>query len=379
MSFDGLEIDMLSLGDADCIVVTRWHDSYPHRVLIDGGSAGNSDAVVDFLKSRGQTAFWAVLCTHAHSDHAGGLIKVIQDRSFSFSNCWMHDIRKHLSADSLRRASASDDAVKEVVETTRELASAFNMRGINPQEPFAGSVIASYPDMKVLGPTLASYRRALEEFTKERTLGLAGLLPGLSKPTTTLAGLALATPTFGTPLTPPTPRSPLASLLAGTLANSSVGETPRTQQFNNTSAIIGTTYLNHRLLFTGDAGADALDDVPSDWRGLKWMQVPHHASAGNLSQKNIERFCPEFAYISARGDSSHPSRAIVNGLIKVGSQVFSTHVATPGHLWFSIGRVPSRGGYGPAEPLKATGGLRPLDWDALLARHAATSGNPFGL
>lgn len=166
---------------------------------------------------------------------------------------------------------------------------------------------------------------------------------------------------------PPSPRSPLANLLAGALESSSVNEEPKTQPFNNTSVILGVNHIGHRFMFTGDAGAEALSLVGADWKGLKWMQVPHHASLGNLSQQNIENFCPEFAYISAKGDASHPSRAIVNGLIKGGAQVFSTHSANPGHLWFWFGTVPSRSDYGPAIPLKATGRLEAVNWDAIVA------------
>ena len=114
-------------------------------------------------------------------------------------------------------------------------------------------------------------------------------------------------------------------------------------------------------MFTGDAGSEALDAVPASWKNLHWMQVPHHGSDGNLSQKNIERFCPRHAYISAVGDLNHPDRAIVNGLIKVGSQVFSTHV--DGHLCHWVGSVPARLGYNDAVPLKGNSDPLPFaEW-----------------
>jgi beta-lactamase superfamily II metal-dependent hydrolase len=67
------------------------------------------------------------------------------------------------------------------------------------------------------------------------------------------------------------------------------------------------------------------------------MQVPDHGSGGNLPKRNIARFCPKFAYISAKGDANHPSRAIVNGLKTVGAQVASAH--KNGNVWFGIGFV----------------------------------------
>lgn len=363
--FDGIEIDMLSLGDADCILVTKWDSKGPVRILIDGGTSDSAKTVREFLRSIGCTYLYAIVCTHPHNDHAAGLIELLKDKTISVSTGWMHDIRKHVSADSLRRASAGNssqaEGVKQVVETTKELASAFASQGITtPKEPFAGEVISYCAGLTVLGPAPAFYSKVLGEFTKVNVPALAPL-PEFLAARAILGGErrpAIA-PMYPLPL--PSPSSDLSGLLAGVLSNSSVKEDPATQPFNNTSAILGTVYVGQKLLFTADAGSDALDLVPADWKSLEWMQVPHHGSDGNLSQGNIERFSPRFAYVSACGDTSHPSRAIVNGLIKVGSQVFSTHSLDPGHLWLWRGNVPDRPGmgYGPAVPLKATGQTKP--------------------
>ena len=218
--------------------------------------------------------------------------------------------------------------------------------------------------MSVLGPSIPYYKGVLEEFTK---VDVPTPVPPSSSPFWTTLLTTPPPPFAYGAFIPPSPRSALADMFSGALENSSVKEAPTTQPFNNTSVILGMNYMDHRLLFTADAGADALDLVPADWKGLKWMQVPHHGSDGNLSQKNVERFCPETAYISARGDSAHPSRAVVNGLIKVGAQVFCTYTLNPGHLRFSMGTVPYCGGYGPAEPLKATGGMEAYDFMSILA------------
>jgi len=121
-----------------------------------------------------------------------------------------------------------------------------------------------------------------------------------------------------------------------------------------------------KLLFTGDAGTEALSHVDADWNHLTYLGVPHHGSDGNLSQSDIERFLPKFAVISAKGDSSHPSRSIVSGLVKVGAKVGSTH--QHGNLWFYSGTVPARSDYNPIEYLKGTGNPEPLiDWAKILS------------
>lgn len=153
--------------------------------------------------------------------------------------------------------------------------------------------------------------------------------------------------------------------LAGALAKSSVKRNSTTQPYNNTSVILGAEFNGSKLLFPADAGSEALAYVPSVWNHLSYMGVPHHGSDGNLSQKDIERFCPKIAFISAKGDSSHPNRAIVSGLVKVGTKVASTHKA--GNLWFWSGSVPARKGYEPVEWLKGTGEPEPVvDWTKIL-------------
>jgi len=331
-------------------------------VLIDGGSGGSYDTVVDVLSSRDYDTFWAVVCSHCHDDHASGLIKLVNNRHFTFLHAWMHDIRRYVGVDALRRASAADDGVKQVVETTNELARAFSSRSVQVQEPFAGTTIAGVPNLVVLGPTPAYYQSVIAEFTKVRS---STLTPNLNA----LIALAARTGVSGSPnglgaipvspgfdISPPALGS-LASMLSGTLATSSVQDEPKTQPFNNTSTILGMQYNSLRYILTADAGSDALDQIPSGWDSLEWMQVPHHGSDGNLSQSNIERFCPRTAYVSAKGDTSHPSQAIVNGLIKVGARVYSTHKGDA-HLWHYRGNVPDRTGYGPAEQLKATGRMK---------------------
>ena len=379
--FDGVEVDVISIGDADCIVVTQWHDSIPHRILIDGGCGGDAQGVKDFLLYRGYTYFWAVLCTHLHNDHATGLIKIVQDKSFTFSNGWMHDITKHVSAETLRRAAAAVDGVKDVVETTRELAAAFASRKITPMEPFAGMAIAAWPAMTVLGPSLPFYREVIQNFAK---VELPAPVPRPIAPSPLWTALALsvgadtATPLYGLgrlAASQPPRYNSLASLipsislptLTNALRKSSVSRNPTTQPFNNTSAVLGVTSNGAKLLLTADAGSEALSHVGAEWNHLNYLGVPHHGSDGNLSQGDIERFCPQFAFISSKGDSSHPSRAVVSGLVKIGAKVASTHKS--GHLHYSAGRVPPRPDYKPAEFLRGTGEPEPVvaDWAKLLS------------
>ena len=118
------------------------------------------------MRKRNATEFWAAICTHTHNDHARGLIKIVQDKQITIHNGYMNDIRYYIGADALRRASASDDGVKEVVETTKELDAAFAARNIPVYRGLAGDYVATWPNTTVLGPSMPFYKSALEEFTK---------------------------------------------------------------------------------------------------------------------------------------------------------------------------------------------------------------------
>ena len=345
-------------------------DYQPHRILIDVGCTGHAGTIASFLIDRNYREFGAVICTHAHNDQASGLIKLVEDQRFIFHDGWMHNIANHVNADVLRRAAASDEGVRKVVETTARLAAAFSNRNIPVREPFTTDCIAGWPEMFVLGPSKDFYRKQIAEFAKVNlpSLNSAFLMAGIQQPTKneypylSLARLGSAgssLPNYLSVISPPLKTFPIPiPPLTGVLSNSSLKENPKTQPYNNTSVILGVRYLEHKHLLTADAGSEALAHVSSDWNHLEMCTVPHHASDGNSSQNDLERFCPKFALISAKGDLSHPSRSVVSALVKVGAKVASTH--SSGNLWYHIGNVPTRCDYGPVEYLTGTGSPEPV-------------------
>lgn len=374
--WNGLEIEMLSVGDADSILVTRWINNKPWYVLVDGGKPVDANAIIEFLQFRQATDLFAVVCSHLHKDHAGGLISIIRHPSITLRNGWMHDITDHFSDDVLRRAStgSSSDAqgVREVIERTKDLRDAFYSKGILPQEPFAGSVILP-GTLEVLGPSKVYYERVIREFAKITTPSyptLAALGLAYTKQTTVPGTSGLLNPLLFQPS--PAPRlSALAALMSGTLGNAAIQENPKTQPFNNTSVIMGGNYGNYSMLFTADAGTEALEQVDAKRRtGVYWAQIPHHGSDGNSSKRVIELLCPTVAYISACGDDTHPDSAVVSALVKVGAKVFSTHDPAgngqPGNLQQWFGEVPQRLGYSPAVSLKGRGSPQPMvNWSEI--------------
>ena len=133
-----------------------------------------------------------------------------------------------------------------------------------------------------------------------------------------------------------------------------LGQAP-TEPENNSSTILWMKFAEDALLFTADAGVEALDAARQAYNigGLRWMQIPHHGSRRNVNEELIAHFRPQIAFVSADGTRKHPRRAAVNAFKAVGTAVFSTHYPPPdgGNKRFCLGVVPERSGYSPATPL----------------------------
>ena len=69
VSGDGLTVEFIDVGQADCSLL----ECDGQYLLIDGGNRDDSQLVVSVLEQRGVKELAAVVCTHAHEDHVGGL------------------------------------------------------------------------------------------------------------------------------------------------------------------------------------------------------------------------------------------------------------------------------------------------------------------
>ena len=73
VSGEGLWVHYLDVGQADCALL-KCDGEY---ILIDGGNVEDSNLVVSYLEQSGVEELKAVICTHAHEDHVGGLPGVL--------------------------------------------------------------------------------------------------------------------------------------------------------------------------------------------------------------------------------------------------------------------------------------------------------------
>jgi len=333
VSFNGIEVDMLSLGDADSILVSRWANGSVERVLIDGGAGTSVLVIRGFLSSIDVSYLDHVVVTHPHGDHADGVVELLRDPSLGVGKLWFHvpffhvDIGAMLGA--LRatcdlRYSAQVSACLERVEKLQKLADA---RGIPYEEPFAASTAGF---LTVCGPSVGYYRETIA---------------GLQDPDwiRQVNSTGSAEDAF----------SSLLEVLASAGDSEALLTAPLTSPENNLSVVLAAVQDGNKFLFTGDAGAQGLLAATTayDLRSCYWMQLPHHGSRRNITQALIDYFCPRVAYVSAAGSLNHPRRALVNALKKLGAVVYSTHYPNGSHLRSILGTVPPRAGYGPATQL----------------------------
>lgn len=112
----GADIHFIDVGQGDAELI-MYGDS---AVLIDGGKQSAGDTVVDYLTRQGIARLDAVIATHPHEDHIGGLVDVLD--AFEVDAIYMSD-------------EAMDSRIFE------KLLDAIDEEGIEPEFPEIGDTI----------------------------------------------------------------------------------------------------------------------------------------------------------------------------------------------------------------------------------------------
>ena len=356
--YNGLEIDMLSLGNADCVLVSFWSSYSVYRVLIDGGNKCDAPIVRAFLRGLQIERIDDVLSTHLHDDHSGGLIELLADETLKFGKVWCHVPHWHIDSmdkvwAALKAAGPSDEAtaIRKSLQTVTDIYNIAKKRGIPLEEPFKGKRIGV---LEVCSPTVEFYNGLVVEMTDVAKIKAEDETQTRYDIQTNL-------------------EEAMSKAILGESSDSSLLTDPHTTPENESSVVTGVTHDKKVCLFTSDAGTCALTNVLSDYPGCKklfWMQIPHHGSRRNVTKNLIDLFAPSTAFVSAEGSKKHPRRAVVNAFKDAGAKVYSTHYPNPLHLRQCVGTVPTRNGYEPATSLYDADKLAKKsepDWSGLAA------------
>lgn len=78
-----VKVHFIDVGQGDSILIQTPNSA----VLVDGGPGSAGQKIVDYLRQHGIGELYAVVATHPHEDHIGGLVKVVDE--FPIKNFYM--------------------------------------------------------------------------------------------------------------------------------------------------------------------------------------------------------------------------------------------------------------------------------------------------
>lgn len=342
-----ISIDMLSVGNADAIIVwLKDQQNNSYVIVIDGGNKKDGEKVISHLekyilgsKASGKIAPDLLISTHHDKDHIGGLIEVVNHYKGNIGEVWVNNPAEHmgnLAYGYLKESFANKSALKqyqviqESLTNLDDFITVVDKYKIPRYDALAGR---SKHDgiIQILGPSKDFYKSLLPG------------MDGLEKFVKSEADWAYNS-IFG--------KSAINEALEESSPCPIVDEENETSATNNSSVILQILARGgNKYLFTGDAGVAAFKDVQkrSSLESIHWLDVPHHGSRRNLSSELIDTMTPSVCYISAEGSHKHPRRALVNCLKKHGANVYCTKNGNS--MWHHRGNFPDREEYSSATAL----------------------------
>jgi beta-lactamase superfamily II metal-dependent hydrolase len=350
----GYEVDFLGVGDesksGDAIAI-RFGNLHGDRqeqtvVIIDGGFKDTGTALVDHITNHfGTEEVDIVINTHPDQDHINGLERVLNE--LDVKELWIHKPWEHNKglAEKFKDGRVSDDSIgerlKQNLERAWSLVQLAESKGVIVREPFTGELGASGA-IKILGPSSDYYESLIPDFD-----GMPERVSLSSSVESFFEKAASAIRRF-----------------FATWGEDQIDDEGVTSAKNNSSVITQLIVDGSRLLFTGDAGIEALehaaDQVDQCLSGaeLRFMQIPHHGSKRNIGKKVLSRLVglpvqhgesrgiTAIASTAKEGEPKHPRKAVMNAFTHRG--VFA--VATRGKGIRHHHDAPVREGWSSLEP-----------------------------
>jgi beta-lactamase superfamily II metal-dependent hydrolase len=320
-------------GDAIVIRISATGYNNPLIIVIDAGYTSTGDQVADhLLKLYGSVHIDLLISTHPDSDHLNGIRTVLE-------RCDVDELLIHLP-DRYRDASSlgNHDKLIEVLALAVE-------HGVTVSEPFTG--LTRFADsIRVLGPSQDYYLQLLDDMLDAEQVAKSSFSSGAG------ALLQLAKRT-------------LAKVLSY-LPIETLGDDDDNSSRNQSSAIVLLTVDDHRVLFTGDAGIEALSRAADEYEArfgsfastpLALFQIPHHGSKHNSGPSILTRVLGEHgaAYgetiavaSSSKTSEKHPSPKVTNAVLRRGVTPYATEGVS---LWYHSGGAQRDEWSGTATPV----------------------------
>lgn len=326
-----IEIDMLDIGAADAILIHYFNENdVEYIVLIDAGNKNDGKLIIDHIKKYyKQDYIDLAICTHPDGDHINGFDYILDN--MVVNEFWIHDPTNHIDVKDIRNNISKNKLeeklgfITETLNNNTSLIDKIDSLGIDRKEPFPNLIHNNIP-IAILGPDKGYYKDLLKRFRDIDLLINEESLINKNK----------------------------MQDVSDVFISKTLDEVNDSSAENNSSVVsLFSPDAEYRLLFTGDAGPEALDRVIETYddlvKNIDFLDVPHHGSKRSLTFSIINHFKPTTAFISGNGGRKYPSQAVVNTLKKVGTNVYSTHKGSSKRHHKGIGK---REGYSTAKNFK---------------------------
>jgi beta-lactamase superfamily II metal-dependent hydrolase len=322
-------------GDAIALRFTEPGTKIRRVAIIDGGFRETGERLADHVETYyGTSTVDLVVCTHPDNDHIMGLFEVIERLTVR---------RLLIHRPGLFGYGANDGVKADLVEDLVQLAESYDV--VIDDFSYAGTQYFGGA-LTIAGPSLEFYKQMLADQLVLETSALAKF--GHKASVVTAAAVRQVRSLFGDP--------------GETMTGDNGGTTPR----NNSSIILDLQVEDGRVMFTGDAGApalehaaDQLDSLARSSAKIDIFDVPHHGSRHNLTPSLLDRLLGPnnqsnqgYAIASVGAEAyDHPRPEVANAIKRRGYPVYCTRGT---NLWWRSIDAPARSTY--------NGTASPLDW-----------------
>lgn len=342
------EIDMLDVKNADAFLVHFWDDetNYEYVVLIDGGNYEDGKTIANFIKKNyTQKSIDLVICSHCDKDHFGGLVYLLEQQrdngydNMYISQIWVTDPSNYISLGQVKWITSKwtlnvrARSVYDLDEKRNLLDILDQIPSIKCYEPFSDANNKNQTNgcanglFSVVGPSIKYYKSLVLDFRNDLKRKKNGYDSDESQ-------------------------EQKAELKEGKAFSQTLADADDDPSPHNRSSVILLFQPSDgkKFLFMGDACRDSINNLDNCEliKNVDWLKVPHHGSKHNLDNDMINHIHPEVAYISTEKYGHYLSKAVVNTLKQIGTEVYSTN--TNGAMCHHQ-KTPIHSGYSAATPL----------------------------
>lgn len=351
----GYEVDFIGVGqESQCgdAIVLRYGNLHGDReeqtiVVIDGGFKDDGQRIVDHIKTHYDAdSVDLIISTHPDQDHINGLETVIEQ--LTVSELWMHLPWEHNQglADKFHDGRITDNSIgeklKETLNKAHELYELATSKGITVREPFTG-LAHSCGSLKILGPSQDYYESLIPSFD----------------------GMPENKQAEGSEFSEALNRAFAAvKRFFATWGKDEITDDVTTSAKNNSSAVAQLIIDGRRLIFTGDAGIEALEHVADQLDScinpaeVSFFQIPHHGSRRNVGpsvlnriigapvDEGVSRGITAIASCAKKSEPKHPRKSVLNAFTHRGAKVLATRGTGICHF----NNAPNRAGWSSLDP-----------------------------